>query len=294
MKKLILRTLVLFVLTAVITSCSSDDEAMGRAFITTWEITTANETITIPTNTNAFTYNYSVDWGDDENSDNQTGNATHTYATPGIYTIEITGAFPAIYFAGLRRNAIKIQTIAQWGDIVWESMRSSFDGCINLKGTATDTPNLSNVTNMTAMFLNAKAFNQDISGWDVSNVTKMAFMFDNAESFNQDVSGWNVSNVTDMRGMFINAKAFNQDISSWNVSNVTDMAFMLASVAMFNQDLSGWNISNVTDMRSMFSDASAFDQDLSGWDTSNVTICSNFDTGSALTAGNLPTMGTCC
>jgi len=33
-------------------------------FITTWETTTASETITIPTNTAAHTYNYTVDWGD--------------------------------------------------------------------------------------------------------------------------------------------------------------------------------------------------------------------------------------
>ena len=37
----------------------------------------------------------------------------------------------------------------------------------------------------------------NISGWNVSNVTDMRAMFMGAPSFNQDISGWNVSSVTD-------------------------------------------------------------------------------------------------
>jgi surface protein len=35
---------------------------------------------------------------------------------------------------------------------------------------------VSNVTDMSYMFYNAKAFNQDISKWDVSNVTDMSLI----------------------------------------------------------------------------------------------------------------------
>jgi surface protein len=52
------------------------------------------------------------------------------------------------------------------------------------------------------MFLNAKAFNQNISGWHVGKVTNMTYMFHNATSFNQNIGSWDVGKVTDMSYMF--------------------------------------------------------------------------------------------
>jgi len=46
-------------------------------------------------------------------------------------------------------------------------------------------------------------------------------------------------------------------------------------------------------MDRMFSGATAFNQDLSSWNTINVTSCTDFNTGSALTTEQLPTLGTC-
>ena len=89
-------------------------------------------------------------------------------------------------------------------------------------------------------------FNQDISNWDVSNVTNMSEMFLNADEFNQDISSWDVSKVTDMRAMFyrkgsffsdiFGRSAFNADISSWNVSSVRNMASMFYGSNSFNQE----------------------------------------------------------
>ena len=64
----------------------------------------------------------------------------------------------------------------------------------------------------------------DISNWDVSNVTSMIGMFLDATSFNQPLNNWNVSKVTDMESMFGNATSFNQPLNKWNVSNVTNMS----------------------------------------------------------------------
>jgi len=88
-------------------------------FTSIWDTTqpgtsTDNE-ITIPTNP-AYTYNYTVDWGDGSTDTGITANITHTYASEGIYTVKISGDFPAIYFnnSGDRR---KILEILEWGII---------------------------------------------------------------------------------------------------------------------------------------------------------------------------------
>ena len=86
-----------------------------------------------------------------------------------------------------------------------------------------------------------KKFDIDITGWNVSNVVDMSYMFMNSKNFNQDLSKWNVTNVKDMAGMFWNCVNFNRDLSKWNVTNVKDMEGMFYSCVEFNQDLRSWN-----------------------------------------------------
>ena len=99
------------------------------AFVTTWETTTANETITIPTRPFFGTYNYTIDWGDGTTDTNVAGDITHTYSTLGIQTVSITGSFPQIHFNGTAVDRDKILTIEQWGDIEWQNMYSAFFEC---------------------------------------------------------------------------------------------------------------------------------------------------------------------
>ena len=246
-------------------------------FITTWETTEDQQSITIPINKipynnngDRYVYNYTVDWGDGTTTTNHTDIATHVYSTSGTQTITITGTFPAICFKNTGDKEL-IKQVQQWGNNQWKSMEKAFNGCINLTIPAQDNPDLSNVTNMSRMFSGAYIFNDDIGGWDVSNVTDMSYLFHFAEHFNQDISGWDVSNVTDMGVMFSSAFAFNQDIGNWNVSKVTSMRNMFAFTKNFNQDLNAWNVSNVTNMSQMFSNALVFNENISNWDVSNVT-----------------------
>ena len=86
-------------------------------------------------------YNYSVDWGDGTITNAETGNAIHTYAALGLYTVSISGDFPRIFFNN-NGDKDKILTIEQWGDNQWTSMKEAFEGCSNLQGNFIDTPYL--------------------------------------------------------------------------------------------------------------------------------------------------------
>lgn len=164
----------------------------------------------------------------------------------------------------------ELKKVTQWGITPWSSMANAFEGCTVLQITATDSPDLTNVTDMSSMFKGANFFNSDIGAWNTSNVTDMSNMFNSANVFNKDISSWNTSNVTDMSYMFYYASYFNQDIGNWNTTNVTKMSSMFSYAISFNQDIGSWNTSNVTDMSLMFSDVSSFNQDIGSWNTSNV------------------------
>lgn len=256
----------------------SANAADTTSFITTWKTDNpgySNDTsIYIPTYSGED-YNYSVDWNNDGVYDQTgiNGGVNHDFGTPGTYTIRISGEFPRIYFKN-SGDPEKIIDIKQWGTGAWTSMEGSFYGARNLTISATDLPNLSNVTSMKEMFANAYNFNSDISNWDVSNITDMSNMFNQAAAFNSDISNWNVSNVTNMSDMFTDAIDFNSDISGWNVSSVTDMSGMFRGSRSFNGDLSAWDVSNVKFMKNMFSrtklSTQNYDKLLTGWSKLNL------------------------
>ena len=132
-----------------------------------------------------------------------------------------------------------------------------FDGLAELESIENaDKFDVSQVTNMRAMFQNANALKKiDVSNWDTSQVIDMAFMFNNASDLEEiDVSNWDTSQVTNMRTMFQNANALKKiDVSNWDTSQVIDMAFMFNNASDLEEiDVSNWDTSQVTNMQSMF------------------------------------------
>ncbi|TVZ14962.1 BspA family leucine-rich repeat surface protein [Maribacter sp. MAR_2009_72] len=296
-------------------SWSFNDKGLARncgleeqiPFVTTWKTDNSgvsnDNQITIPTYISQsweekLIYDYTVDWGDGTNDTNVTGDITHTYETPGIYTVSISGDFPRIYFGGwdVERDSQKILTVEQWGNYGWSSMNGAFINCSNLDVVAEDVPNLTwvkslttmfqgctslvgnsyfddwntqNIDEMTAVFAHALQFNQPLDSWNVSNVRYFYDMFAGAANFNQPVASWNLQSAIGISGMFKESN-FNQDISNWNVSNVQQMALLFAYNTSFNQDISTWDVSNVEGMYSMFLNASSFNQDISNWQVQNV------------------------
>ena len=192
----------------------------------------------------------------------------------------------------------KIVEINNWGSTVWSSMYNAFSGCLNLNMTATDSPNLSLVTNMSSMFsgcasltgnnsinnwdtstvtnfqgifISCFLFNQPIGNWNTGNVENMGTMFLMCQNFNQPIGNWDTSKVIAMDAMFNNARLFNQPIGNWNVSNVDEMEFMFSNAWAFNQPIGNWNVSGVWQMNNMFLNAKAFNQPIGNWNTSSAT-----------------------
>jgi surface protein len=217
--------------------------------------------------------NYTVDFGDGTILINQTGSVPYTYSSAGIYTITVTGNFKKIRFANLtsaqQSLRYKLKSIEQWGTTQWESMEGAFSLCKNLVINATDAPDLSQVTDMSAMFSGCQALNQSLNNWDVSNVTNMTGLFHNTSSFNQPIGDWDVSSVTNMKNMF-SYSSFNQPIGDWDVSNVTNMEQMFYMNFSFNQPIGNWDVSSVTNMQNMY-ESSVFNQPIGNWDVSSVT-----------------------
>jgi surface protein len=290
-----------------------------NAFITVWDTTKTGtgtsgaDTIVLPLfGTQAIT----ASWGDGTVSlisSSVQVDRTHSYSTPGVYTVSITGTGQGFRFNN-GGDRLKLMDIVQWGSISG-STSTAFWGVSNLIGTAADT-HILETADLNSYFREATKFNGYIGNWDTSKTTKMNQMFYNASSFNQNIGSWDVSQVVgttsalgfyqmffgassfNNRGsadignwrfntsseitfeqMFRNAVTFNQPIGLWNTENVIDMDLMFASANSFNQNIGLWNVSKVTSMVSMFSDADAFNQNIGSWNVEKVTNMSSMFNG---------------
>lgn len=240
-------------------------------FITTWETQFDNESISFIAGDGTF--NYDVNWGDGTTETGFTGTSTHVYATSGTYSVSITGQFPHILIS---RGSSAFKSVDQWGNNQWESFVNTFWGATNLEIKATDTPDLSMVTDLSYMFQECWQLKSDFSNWNVSGITNMEGMFQGTSRASssdwQDIENWEVGNVTNMKNTFTGNTTFNADLGNWNVSQVTTMERMFLGASAFRGvGIDNWDVSNVTNMRTMFNGAVPFSATFSNWDVGNVT-----------------------
>jgi len=152
---------------------------------------------------------------------------------------------------------------------------------------------VSEVTDMADLFLNAAVFNLPLNSWDVSKVTTMATMFKGAAKFNRDIAAWDVGKVTTMSEMFSGATVFDRGLNAWNVAKVTDISLMFHDAPAFNQPLNSWNVAKVTTMAGTFSETtpgtvtSKFQQSIESWNTAKVTTMANMFAGADVFKQNL-------
>lgn len=96
---------------------------------------------------------------------------------------------------------------------------------------------VSQVTDMSDLFLGNRTFNDDINNWNVSNVVDFSRMFKGAEVFNQPLDKWGpkLNPGANFNEMFYGAKLFNQNLRSWDNALAgnpnTDMMFNLSGIS---------------------------------------------------------------
>jgi surface protein len=255
----------------------------ATAFISTWNTSqpgSASNQVVLP-----ITGTYTVEWGDALSNYSV---ATHTYTTPGVYTITINGTITGWNFNN-GGDKLKILNVTKWGDLrLGNAGNGYFYGCANLDlSSVSDTLNLSGTTTLRYMFEGDTALTtiNNSNSWDTSQVTTMQNMFYLDTNFNSNVASWNTSKVTDMSSMF-QFTSFNQNITGWNTAQVTTMSNMFSSTP-FNQNINGWNVGNVQSISGMFQSDTAFNQNLSDWNTNNVTLMSFAFSGDSAFNGNV-------
>jgi len=226
--------------------------------------------------------NVVINWGDGNQTTENTTNPSHTYNNTGSYTISIiSGAFSQLSTQSISGGNLFFSSLSSFAYNIKINALTSFSNAffnVSTNFTITFANNVTNnVTDMSSMFNNATAFNQTISNLDTSNVTTMYQMFRYTSAFNNgDLLNQsniplvlNTSNVSNFGGMF-SYSSFNQDISSFNTSNATSLAAMFYSATAFNQPLNTFNTSSVRDLSYVFF-ASPFNQDISSFLIPNVT-----------------------
>lgn len=174
------------------------------------------------------TYNFVVNWGDGTSNTITTWNQAETiktYSNIGTYNIKITGTLIGWRFNNTG-DILKLLSINSWGNMrLGTTQGGYFYGCANLTLTSvSDVLNLTGTTSLFAAFASCTSLTtvNRINEWNTSAVTNMSAMFQSATAFNQNISSLNTQSVTNMSFMFNFATAFNQNIGNWNVSNVTN------------------------------------------------------------------------
>ena len=290
-------------------------------FISTWDTRNqfngagGNNKIILPLRSNG-TYDFYVDWGDGTDEDHITNynssDAAHTYTTPGIYTVIITGTLIGWTFyvntsnthnrlgdsrsdmqgwSTIQPQASKLTSIHDWEALRFtDDAFSQFYSTMNLTGVPTVMFNVPLGGSIRSAFSSQNSSglgiaitnNNMISGWDTSPVTDMTNLFsymgyDTSSPIDFDISNWDVSNVTGMGGMFTYCEDWNNGgsagISGWDTSSVTNMGGMFHATP-FNQDIGAWDVSNVVYTNGMFN--------MSAFNNGGSSSISGWDTSSVV------------
>jgi hypothetical protein len=286
---------------------STHNQPSERPFITTWDTTKGSwgdpddptdASVYLYLNNGeywdspAYNYAFTVKWGDGteefisglddpriEPANYGAVMLRHEYNEPGIYDIEISGIFGGLYMSWEDYTG-KLIDIKQWGDIIWDDAEVAFAGCTNLHDwSATDTPNLSQISNAQYMFSNCEILqNPNMSGWNTSSLVIAEGLFDSCPSLeNPNLSGWDFSSVTTIDSFFSRCYSLtNPDLSDWDLSSL-EYAYGFFGTEwsplenLHSPKMKNWKLGGNSSILDIFKKNRFVDPDLSGWDLAGIT-----------------------
>ena len=270
---------ILIGISLALTYTNSTIAAMSDHFVSTWK--TDNPGISGPTSITipAYGAGYQVDWNNDgdfldtDEAIMHLTPATHDYGTEGTYTVRIKGGLNYLYLYSnffIDNDRLKLINLNQWGTISWTNMANAFYRAENMIVSATDTPDLSGVSNMSQMFYSATKANPNTTNWVTTAVRYMNGVFWAASSATPDTTNWDTTNVISMKNMFSGAINSNPNTTNWITKNVVSMQQMFSGAINANPNTSNWVTKNVTNMQGLFSGAINANPNTTNWDTSKV------------------------
>ena len=283
-------------------AASSSGGINPDALVTKWNVISDGDSIEIK-HSNAFSasINYDIDWGDGNTETGITSAVkTHTYATAGLYIVQITGSFVAPNFgSSAASNRDLLMEMMQWGTIQYKYMYRAFHECGNMIYTATDAPDLSTVSAtqsglLREMFVNCDSITAlDLTNWTLpyDNAQKQYMTYrtfyglSNCESLN--VSGWDLRDANLSYDIFrlVGTSTTNGcdfQVDNINFSRNSNLTSMFHSSFVNSISVSNWQLSSTASVSlGNFFQNTKFntltDVDLSSWtNTSAITNLINW------------------
>jgi hypothetical protein len=210
-----------------------ETDALDADFVIEWTTTTSPDTVVIPF-TNVGSYNCVVEYGDGEPDGTVTtwddADATHIYATAGTYEMRISGTWGSFKMNNASAYKTLLTEIKNWGTNA--PFQLNFWGCSLCTITATDLPDLSNLSSFIHCFRNMSILITipNLTTWDVGHIAVFTTMFYQCDGFNQDLTGlaWDGA-INDMLGLTTD---FDQDLSGMDWSGITNGTNFLLSNAL--------------------------------------------------------------
>jgi hypothetical protein len=207
-------------------------------FITQWKTdnpgSTANNQINFKVEAAS---NFTINWGDGNvETFVGSGDLVHTYSSSGTYNVTVTGQL--VFSMRSNSDSRKLVDILQYGNVTFNNNIRTLYNTSLTSVSATDIPDLSNITTMRAFFMES------------SSLTSIT-------NFNQ----WDVSTVTDCINTFYNCTNFNDEIPTFSGATTTQQMFQFCT--SYNNDGQPMPVfDSTTNTSDMFNGANSFDQNV--------------------------------